>query len=56
MLKPVCSHPVWECGRKGKSIGPLNLASCLALILIDKIRNTDMGERNYWSFTAFTIV
>lgn len=44
MVKPVSFHPFWECDRKGKSIGTLNLASHLALLLMDKIRNVNISE------------
>lgn len=48
----MCFHPFGECDRKGKSVGSLNLASSLALILTDKIKNVGMGgRRNYQSFT-----
>ena len=46
----MCFHPCWKCDRKGKSVGTLNLASHLALILMGEIRNIE-GGRNYQSFT-----
>lgn len=56
MVKPMSFHPSWECDRKGKSIGTLNLANHLALILMDKIRNVNMGETIRALLFYYTIV